>query len=88
VWNRIECYNNKSYEIFTGPLSEGKHLYAFYCFGNGSFTLEILRVEASQNRQVWQCGSLFEISNKVTINVKGNNFFCHFQIGINDFMLL
>jgi hypothetical protein len=71
MWNRIECYSNKTYQLYRGFLSEGQHLYAFYCFGNGSFTLEILSVGARQNGQVWQCGGLFDISNKVTINVKG-----------------
>jgi hypothetical protein len=64
VWNTPECYNNKNYQIFTGFLKEYKHLYAFYCFGNGSFTLEILGVEANQNGQQWQCGSIFDTSIK------------------------
>jgi hypothetical protein len=70
VWSKIEFYSNKTYQIFTGFPSEDKHLYAFYCFRNGSFTLEIISIKVRQNDQDGQCGSTFETSNKVTIHVK------------------
>ena len=70
AWSYIVIANDSACQI-AGFISN-KTLYSWYCHGNGSFSLTLIKVNRRQHGDKWICRQGFNsYSNDVVINVKG-----------------